>query len=113
MTDKSSATLNDHDEGVFYRLRQKMNNKNYKQWDDHWNNNVPVDSYFGNYKHQDSLMKDRQEYGMYAEYALERYLIEKEGYNEYDAKVKVMQDYDEVKDWFEKTEKISLSSRAD
>ena len=112
MTDKSSATLNDHDEGVFYRLRQKMNNKNYKQWDDHWNNNVPVDSYFGNYKHQDSLMKDRQEYGMYAEYALERYLIEKEGYNEYDAKVKVMQDYDEVKKWFEESEKVSLPARS-
>ena len=52
MTDKSSATLNDHDEGVFYRLRQKMNNKNYKQWDDHWNNNVPTNDCFTDYKHQ-------------------------------------------------------------
>ena len=112
MTDKSSATLNDHDAGVYYRLRQKMNNKNYKQWEDHRTGFVPVDSYFGNYKHQDSLMKDRQEYGMYAEYALERYLIEKEGYNEYDAKVKVMQDYDEVKKWFEETEKVSLPARS-
>ena len=56
-------------------------------------------------------MKDRQEYEQYADYALERYLIEKEGYNEYDAKVKVMQDYDEVKKWFEESEKISLSTR--
>ena len=56
-------------------------------------------------------MKDRQEDEQYADYALERYLIEKEGYNEYDAKVKVMQDYDEVKKWFEETEKISLSTR--
>ena len=54
-------------------------------------------------------MKDRQEYEQYAEYALERYLIEKEGYEEYDAKVKVMQDYEEVRKWFEETEKISLS----
>ena len=54
-------------------------------------------------------MKDRQEYEQYAEYALERYLIEKEGYEEYDAKVKVMQDYEEVRKWFEETEKITLS----
>ena len=57
-------------------------------------------------------MKDLQEYEQYAEYALERYLIEKEGYEEYDAKVKVMQDYDEVKKWFEETEKIPLSARS-
>ena len=56
-------------------------------------------------------MKDRQEYEQYADYALERYLIEKEGYDEYSAKVKVMQDYDEVNRWFEETEKVSLSSR--
>ena len=56
-------------------------------------------------------MKDRQEYEQYADYALEWYLIEKEGYDEYSAKVKVMQDYDEVKRWFEETEKVSLSSR--
>ena len=56
-------------------------------------------------------MKYRQEYEQYADYALERYLIEKEGYDEYSAKVKVMQDYDEVKKWFEETEKVSLSSR--
>ena len=58
-----------------------------------------------------SKMKYKQEYEQYADYALERYLIEKEGYDEYDAKVKVMQDYDEVKKWFEETEKISLSTR--
>ena len=56
-------------------------------------------------------MKDRQEYEQYADYALERYLIEKEGYDEYSEKVKVMQDYYEVKKWFEETEKVSLSSR--
>ncbi len=56
-------------------------------------------------------MKDKQEYEQYADYALERYLIEKEGYDEYSAKVKVMQDYDEVKKWFEATEKVSLSTR--
>ena len=57
-------------------------------------------------------MKYRQEYEAYADYALERYLIEKEGYDEYDAKVKVMQDYDEVKKWFEETEKVSLPTRS-
>ena len=59
-----------------------------------------------------SKMKYKQEYEQYADYALERYLIEKEGYEEYDAKVKVMQDYDEVKKWFEETEKIPLSARS-
>ena len=58
------------------------------------------------------MMKERHEYEQYAEYALERYLIEKEGYEEYDAKVKVMQDYDEVKKWFEETEKVSLPARS-
>ena len=59
-----------------------------------------------------SKMKYKQEYSQYADYALERYLIEKEGYDEYDAKVKVMQDYDEVKKWFEETEKVSLPARS-
>ena len=58
-------------------------------------------------------MKDKHEYQQYADYALARYVIEKEGYNEYDAKVKVMQDYEEVKKWFEETEQISLSSRVE
>ena len=44
--------MTEHDEEVFFRLRQKMNNKNYKQWDDHWNNNVPTDNCFTDYKHQ-------------------------------------------------------------
>ena len=57
-------------------------------------------------------MKYGQEYEQYASYALERYLIEKEGYNEYDAKLKVLQDYEEVKKWFEESEKIPLSSRS-
>ena len=59
-----------------------------------------------------SKMKYRQEYEQYADYTLERYLIEKEGYEEYDAKVKVMQDYDEVRKWFEETEKVSLAARS-
>ena len=59
-----------------------------------------------------SKMKYKQEYEQYADYALERYRREKEGYNEYDAKVKVMQDYDEVKKWFEETEKVSLPARS-
>ena len=59
-----------------------------------------------------SKMKYKQEYEQYADSALERYLIEKEGYNEYDAKVKVMQDYDEVRKWFEETEKVSLPARS-
>ena len=57
-------------------------------------------------------MKYKQEFEQYADYALERYLIEKKGYDEYSAKVKVMQDYDEVKKWFEETEKISLPARS-
>ena len=57
-------------------------------------------------------MKDKHEYQQYADYALERYLIENEGYDEYDAKVKVMQDYDEVKRWFEESEKVSLPNRS-
>ena len=59
-----------------------------------------------------SKMKYRQEYEQYADYTLERDLIQKEGYEEYDAKVKVMQDYDEVRKWFEETEKVSLPARS-
>ena len=50
MTDKSSAKLTDHDAGVYYRLRQKMDNKNYKQWEDHRTGFVPVDSDFTKYR---------------------------------------------------------------
>lgn len=44
--------MTEHDEEVFFRLRRRMNNKNYKQWDDHWNNNIPTNNCFTNYKHQ-------------------------------------------------------------
>lgn len=37
-----------------------------------------------------------KEYRMYLEYALQRYLMEKQGYSEYDAKIKVMRDFEEV-----------------
>ena len=42
-----------------------------------------------------------KEYEQYYIYALERFLINTYGYSEYDAKVKVMQDFDEVKEDFE------------
>lgn len=44
--------MTEHDEEVFFRLRRRMNNKNYKQWDDHWNNNIPTNNCYTNYKHQ-------------------------------------------------------------
>ena len=44
--------MTEHDEVVFFRFRRRMNNKNYKQWDDHWNNNVPTDNCYTDYKHQ-------------------------------------------------------------
>ena len=37
-----------------------------------------------------------KEYRMYMEYALQRYLIEKKGYTEEDAKLKVLQEFEEV-----------------
>lgn len=37
-----------------------------------------------------------KEYRLYMEYALQRYLIEKKGYSEYDANIKVMRDFEEV-----------------
>ena len=37
-----------------------------------------------------------KEYRMNMEYALQRYLIEKKGFSEYDAQVKVMRDFEEV-----------------
>jgi len=42
-----------------------------------------------------------KEYEQYYIYALEQFLINTYGYSEYDAKVKVMQDFDEVKEDFE------------
>ena len=42
-----------------------------------------------------------KEYQEYFVYALEQFLIRTYDYSEYDAKVKVMQDYEEVKKDFE------------
>lgn len=49
---KGGVLMTEHDEEVFFRLRRKMDNKNYKQWDDHWNNNVPTNNCYIDYKHQ-------------------------------------------------------------
>ena len=38
-----------------------------------------------------------KEYEQYVIFALERFLVESKHYSEYDAHVKVMQDYEEVK----------------
>ena len=46
-----------------------------------------------------------KEYEQYYIYALEQFLIKTSGFSEHDAKVKVMQDFDEIKKDFE-TEKI-------
>ena len=46
-----------------------------------------------------------KEYEQYYIYALEQFLINTYGYSEYDAKVKVMQDFEEVKEDFEMKEK--------
>ena len=46
-----------------------------------------------------------KEYEQYYIYALEQFLINTYGYSEYDAKVKVMQDFDEVQEDFELKEK--------
>ena len=45
-----------------------------------------------------------KEYEQYYIFALEQFLINTYGYSEYDAKVKVMQDFDEVKEDFEMKE---------
>ena len=45
-----------------------------------------------------------KEYEQYYIYALEQFLINTYGYSEYDAKVKVMQDFDKVKEDFEMKE---------
>ena len=47
------------------------------------------------------LQRYNKEYEQYYIYALEQFLINTYGYSEYDAKVKVMQDFDEVKEDFE------------
>ena len=46
-----------------------------------------------------------KEYRQYYFYALEQFLIKTYGYSEHDARIKVMQDYDEVKKDFERKEK--------
>ena len=45
-----------------------------------------------------------KEYKQYYIYALEQFLIKTYGFSEHDAKVKVMQDFDEVKEDFETKE---------
>ena len=45
-----------------------------------------------------------KEYEQYYIYTLEQFLIQSYGYSENDAKVKVMQDFDEVKEDFETKE---------
>jgi len=46
--------MTEHDEGVFFRLRRRMDNRNYKQWNDHWNKFTPVDANFQKYQYKDS-----------------------------------------------------------
>ncbi len=46
-----------------------------------------------------------KEYHEYYTYALEQFLINTYGYSEHDAKIKVMQDFDEIKKDFEIKEK--------
>ena len=43
-----------------------------------------------------------KEYEQYYIYALEQFLIHKKGYSDYDAKIEVMQNFEEVKKEFEK-----------
>ena len=50
-----------------------------------------------------------KEYEQYYIYALEQFLIKTYGFSEHDAKVKVMQDFDEVKEDFEMKEMKSVS----
>ena len=54
-------------------------------------------------------MSNRQvEYELYVEYALQKWLIEEKGYTEYDAKIKVMQDFEEVKEKYNNEENMGL-----
>ena len=46
-----------------------------------------------------------KEYRQYYIYALEQFLIKTYVYSEHDARIKVMQDFDEVKEDFERKEK--------
>ena len=42
-------------------------------------------------------VSNNKEYDQYYNYALERYLIEQEGYEDWDATIAVMQDFDIIK----------------
>ena len=46
--------------------------------------------------------KYNKEYEQYFVYALEQFLVKTKGYSDYDAKIKVMQNFEEVKEEFEK-----------
>ena len=49
-----------------------------------------------------------KEYRQYYIYALEQFLIKTYGFSEHDARIKVMQDYDEVKEDFERKNPLIL-----
>ena len=53
-----------------------------------------------------------KEYQEYYVYALEQFLIRTYEYSEYDARVKVMQDFEEVKKDFEEYEKCIIDTQA-
>ena len=53
-----------------------------------------------------------KEYQEYYVYALEQFLIRTYEYSEYDARVKVMQDFEEVKKDFEEYEKCTTDTQA-
>ena len=56
--------------------------------------------------------KYNKEYQEYYVYALEQFLIRTYEYSEYDARVKVMQDFEEVKKDFEEHEKCTIDTQA-
>ena len=56
--------------------------------------------------------KYNKEYQEYYVYALEQFLIRTYEYSEYDARVKVMQDFEEVKKDFEEYEKCIIDTQA-
>ena len=56
--------------------------------------------------------KYNKEYQEYYVYALEQFLINTYEYSEYDARVKVMQDFEEVKKDFEEYEKCIIDTQA-
>jgi hypothetical protein len=42
--------MTEHDQQVYNRLRQKMNNRNYKQWEDYKTGFIPIDNDFTKYR---------------------------------------------------------------